>query len=146
MTTSTPAAPTRRTARLHNPDQDALIARGMYIEFYDPNGVRYGFPTYPFNGAPAGYATRRQLRTQGLRPGGQPVAAQILWRHRNQHRVAYLYLLADAKPKRQPTEGNWRAVFAMLVARRTCPTCGVEKNYYIPRRYGECLSCAGVTQ
>ncbi|BFO14428.1 hypothetical protein SHKM778_08160 [Streptomyces sp. KM77-8] len=34
-------------------------------------------PVYPWRLALDGYATCRQLRTQGLRPGGQDVAAQI---------------------------------------------------------------------
>src|SRR5215469_11449977 len=125
-----------------SPELDELIRRGLYIEFYDPNGVRYGFPTYPFRGAPAGYATRRQLRAQGLRPGGQPVTAQILWRHRKQRRVAYLYDLELAKPKRTATPAQRAAIDKALLARRTCRTCGQVKPYYIPRRYGECLDCA----
>jgi hypothetical protein len=125
----------------HNPDLDKLIARGMYIEFYDPNGVRYGFPTYPYRAAPDGYATIRQLRTRGLRPGGQPVVAQILWRHRNQRRIAYLYAIETAKPKRNATPAQHAAIAKALLARRTCRTCGQEKPYYIPRRFGECLDC-----
>ena len=129
------------SAPVHNPDLDGLIARGMYIEFYDPAGVRYGFPTYPYRGAPDGYATVRQLRAAGLRPGGQPVVAQILWRHKKNKRVAYLYQLAAAKPKRTATPAQLAAIDKALAARRTCPTCGQVKDYYIPRRYGECLDC-----
>lgn len=46
--------------------------------YWDPDGERYGIPTFWWKGAPPGYATRRQLRAAGLRPGGQPVAAQVL--------------------------------------------------------------------
>src|SRR5690242_9764119 len=49
-------------------------------KFLDPAGDRYGIPTYPWRSAPAGYATIRQLRAEGLRPGGQEVRAQVLWR------------------------------------------------------------------
>lgn len=42
---------------------------------YDPTGSVHGIPTFPWRFAPDGYATRRQLRARGLRPGGQPVAA-----------------------------------------------------------------------
>src|SRR5690242_2160003 len=125
-TTATPAAST--------PELDELIRRGLYLEFYDPNGVRYGFPTYPFRGAPAGYATRRQLRANGLRPGGQPVTAQILWQHRAQRRIAHLYLIALAKPKRTATPAQRVAIDRALLARRTCRTCTQVKPYYIPRR------------
>jgi len=48
--------------------------------FHDPAGERYGLPTFWWRAAPTGYATRRQLRAAGLRPAGQPVAAQVLWR------------------------------------------------------------------
>ena len=52
-------------------------------------------PTYPWHLAPAGMATKRQLRKQGLSPGDQPIAAQVVWRHRGpdgaKRRVAYLY-------------------------------------------------------
>lgn len=47
---------------------------------FDPSGARYGIPTYPWKFAPDDdqLATRRQLRARGLRPGGQPIAAQIM--------------------------------------------------------------------
>ena len=59
--------------------------------FHDPDGDRYGLPTYWWQGAPDGYATRRQLRASGLRPGGQPIAAQVLWAGVGGTRTAYLY-------------------------------------------------------
>lgn len=117
---------------------------GMYIEFYDPDGDHYGLPTYPYRLAPKGLLTVRQLRAKGLRPGGQPIAAQILWRHKKTRRVAYLYEQTHAKPKRTATPAQWAAIDKALEARRTCSTCGQVKTYYIPRRYGECLDCAGV--
>lgn len=119
----------------------ALATKRSRVEFFDPDGTRYGFPTYPYRAAPDGYATARQLRAAGLRPGGQPVAAQILWRHHKQRRTAYLYLIASAKPKRTATPAQRHAIAAALLARRTCPTCRQVKGYYIPRRYGECLDC-----
>ena len=90
-------AMTARVAEL-----DALTGRGMFLAFYDPDGSRYGLPTYPYHWAPAGLLTLRQLRAKGLRPGGQDITAQILWRHRRQRRVAYLYREALALPKRRP--------------------------------------------
>jgi hypothetical protein len=119
---------------------DQLRARGTYITFYDPTGARFGLPTYPYRFAPNGLATLRQLRTMGLRPGGQPIAAQILWRRGK--RVAYLYDIAKAKPARQASPAQLAAIGKALQARRTCSTCGQVKVYYIPRRYGECLDCA----
>jgi hypothetical protein len=109
--------------------------------FHDPEGVRYGLPTFWWRGAPAGYATVRQLRTAGLRPGGQPVAAQILWRGVGGTRVAYLYRIEAAKPKRTATPAQWAAIEAALRARRTCRTCRHVRPYFIPRSLGECLPC-----
>jgi hypothetical protein len=108
--------------------------------FYDPDGVRYGMPTYPYKMAPEGLATTRQLRTRGLRPGGQDIAAQILWRKGK--RKAYLYRIDAALPKRTATPAQLAALGRAMTALRTCPTCGQVKGYYIPRRYGECLDCA----
>jgi hypothetical protein len=110
--------------------------------YHDPTGVRYGIPTFWWQGAPDGYATRRQLRARGLRPAGQPVAAQILWRGVGGERVAYLYRLDLAKPKRTATPAQRRAIGCALLARRTCTTCRAVRPYFIPRSLGECLDCA----
>ena len=112
--------------------------------FWDPHGERFGLPTYPWRMAPDGYATRRQLRTRGLRPGGQPVAAQILWRSRrtNGTRAAYLYRTALAKPVRPMTEARTAALAAANLARRTCPTCRRDAGYVLPAHLGTCLPCA----
>ena len=72
--------------------------------FHDPTGARYGIPTFWWRGAPAGLATRRQLRAAGLRPGGQDIAAQVMWRGVGGVRAAYLYRIdagraeADGQP------------------------------------------------
>ncbi|MFG1941279.1 RRQRL motif-containing zinc-binding protein [Micromonospora tulbaghiae] len=110
--------------------------------FHDPDGARYGIPTYWWRGAPPGYATRRQLTAAGLRPGGQPISAQILWHGVGGTRAAYLYRLDLARPKRTATPAQRRAIAAALLARRTCPTCRHVRGYYIPRSLGECLACA----
>jgi hypothetical protein len=119
---------------------------------YDPTGARYGLPTYPFRCAPDGYATRRQLRAAGLRPGGQPVAAQLMWLSRRvpraadgsrrRVRTAHLYRVDLAKPVRPMTAGQWRAHRAMMRARRTCPLCRVDAGYVIPTSLGSCVPCA----
>ena len=109
--------------------------------YWDPQGTRYDLPTFWWHGAPDGYATRRQLRERGLRPGGQPIAAQILWRGVGGERAAYLYRLDLARPKRTASPAQRRAISAALRARRTCPTCGEVRPYYIPRSLGECLAC-----
>ncbi|GII24295.1 RRQRL motif-containing zinc-binding protein [Planosporangium mesophilum] len=126
---------------MRNAYLDTLVALGRFIEFYDPDGDRHGLPTFPYRWAPTDLATRRQLRAAGLRPAGQPIAAQILWRHKKQRRVAYLYPIAGAKAKRSATPAQQVAIAKALLARRTCPTCRQVKGYYIPRRTGECLDC-----
>lgn len=115
---------------------------GRYLaDAWDPEGVRHGIPTWPWRMAPAGLATRRQLAARGLRPGGQPIAAQILWRRYGQTRTAYLYPIAAARPRRTATPAQLRAIGAALLARQHCPTCRRHVGYFIPRRYGECLDC-----
>ncbi|EFL04321.1 conserved hypothetical protein [Streptomyces sp. SPB78] len=113
------------------------------MRFYDPTGSRYGVPTYPWRLAPEGLATRRQLRRKGLRPGGQPVAAQVMWSSRRRGtRAAYLYRLDLARPVRPMTPARTRALASAMRARRTCPLCQVTYPYVIPRSLGSCPDCA----
>jgi hypothetical protein len=111
-------------------------------EYDDPEGVRHGgLPTFNYRSAPGGLYTRRQLALVGMTPGRQPIAAQILWRKGRNVRVAYLYRRDLAVPKRPATDAQLAALSKAWVALSTCPSCGTEYGYYIPRRYGECLDC-----
>lgn len=110
--------------------------------FHDPDGSRYGLPTYQWQCAPLGLHTRRQLRDLGLCPGGQEPVAQVMWRRRGEERVAYLYDLNKARRKRTATAAVWAALGKALEARRTCSTCHQVKGYTIPRSLGECMDCA----
>ena len=111
--------------------------------FWDPDGTRHGgLPTFWWRGAPPEYATCRQLRARGLRPAGQPVAAQILWRGVGGTRAAYLYRIDLAKPKRTATAAQRAALARALRARKICPTCRLVRSYVIPRSLGECLPCS----
>ncbi|MFI9528048.1 RRQRL motif-containing zinc-binding protein [Micromonospora rosaria] len=110
--------------------------------FHDPDGTKFGIPTFWWQGAPSGYATRRQLRAAGLRPGGQPIAAQVMWRGVGGNRVAYLYRVDLARPKRTATPAQRAAIDKALIARRTCRVCGTVRPYCIPRSLGECVDCA----
>ena len=130
------------TAGPRIPLHERLRGQGIRAAFYDPEGTYHGLPTYPYHWAPQGLCPIRQLRAKGLRPGGQAIAAQILWRHRRTIRVAYLYREDLAKPKRTATFAQRAAISKALCARRTCPSCGQEKVYYIPRSLGECNDCA----
>lgn len=133
--------------RFGAPDQAAAVPADPEevdpMVFYDPTGERYGIPTYPLRMAPKGLATLRQLRADGLRPGGQDIAAQLRWRRYRQDRVAYLYRIDLAAPKRTATPAQLAALGKALLARRTCPDCAQVKPYYIPRRTGACLDCSG---
>lgn len=118
---------------------------GIYGRCYDPTGARHGIPTYPWRLAPDGMATRRQLRAQGLRPGGQPIAAQLMRRSRRRKAgvaIAFLYHVELALPVRPMTPGRSRALAAAMTARRTCPACRTDAGYCIPPTLGMCVPCA----
>ncbi|WP_320782277.1 RRQRL motif-containing zinc-binding protein [Streptomyces sp. CRN 30] len=119
-----------------------------YSRCYDPTGARYGIPTYPWKFAPDGYATRRQLRAQGLRPGGQPVAAQLMRinRRAGSPRVAYLYRVDLAKPVRPMTSRKWGALALAMHKRCTCPACGVTYSYCLSTRHGVCGLCLAASE
>ncbi|MEU8524257.1 RRQRL motif-containing zinc-binding protein [Streptomyces sp. NPDC048629] len=111
---------------------------------FDPTGAQFGIPTYPWRYAPDGYATRRQLRACGLRPGGQPVAAQVMRHSRGRKagvQVGYLYRVDLAKPVRPMTSRKWGALALAMLARRTCPRCRITYSYCIPTSLGMCVLC-----
>ncbi|MFE0383685.1 RRQRL motif-containing zinc-binding protein [Streptomyces bungoensis] len=100
-------------------------------------------PVFRWRLAPDGYATRRQLRARGLRPGGQDVAAQLERpRRRRGPLVAYLYRVDLAKPVRPMTPAKWGALAKANRARRTCPACRHDAGYVIPAALGLCVPCA----
>ncbi|MFJ9346229.1 RRQRL motif-containing zinc-binding protein [Streptomyces sp. NPDC101237] len=100
-------------------------------------------PVFRWHLAPDGYATRRQLRACGLRPGGQDVAAQLERpRRRRPPLVAYLYRVDLAKPVRPMTPGRWTALAKANAARRTCPDCRRDAGYVISPSLGTCTPCA----
>ena len=100
-------------------------------------------PVFRWRMAPDGYATRRQLRAQGLRPGGQDVAAQLERpRRRRGPLVAYLYRIDAAKPVRPMTPAKWVALDRANAARRRCPQCRTDAGYVIPTSLGMCVPCA----
>ena len=100
------------TAALHPASAGARrrpAPAGIYVEFYDPDGTRYGLPTYPYRWAPKGLATIRQLRARGLRPGGQQPAAQILWRKRQARRLPVPRRPRPAQAARPPRPSSPRS-------------------------------------
>ncbi|MER7954748.1 RRQRL motif-containing zinc-binding protein [Streptomyces sp. NPDC096030] len=104
-------------------------------------------PVYRWRLAPDGLATFRQLRARGLRPGGQPVVAQ-LERHRRRRGplVAYLYRVDLAKPVRPMTPAKRAALDRANAARRICPNCRRDAGYRIPPSLGLCVPCADAPQ
>ncbi|GLW00304.1 RRQRL motif-containing zinc-binding protein [Streptomyces lavendulae] len=99
-------------------------------------------PVYRWRLAPDGLATRRQLRTLGLRPGGQDVVAQLERpRRRRGPLVAFLYRLDLAKPVRPMTAARRAALAKANAARRRCPACGRDAGYVIPSSLGTCVPC-----
>ncbi|MEQ7124379.1 RRQRL motif-containing zinc-binding protein [Actinopolymorpha sp. B11F2] len=116
--------------------------RRYRIEFHDPDGTDHGgMPTYGWRMAPEGLATKRQLLALELRPGGQPVAAQVLWMRYGKPAVAYLYRIDQAKPKRVPSLAQLHAIEKALAARRICPLCKEDAGYTIPTSLGCCVDC-----
>ncbi|MEU8944015.1 RRQRL motif-containing zinc-binding protein [Streptomyces sp. NPDC048489] len=100
-------------------------------------------PVYRWRLAPDGFATRRQLRALGLRPGGQDVAAELQRpRRKRGPLVAYLYRVDRAKPVRPMTPARRAALARANRARRTCPECGRDAGYVIPVSLGACVPCA----
>ncbi|MEV7993243.1 RRQRL motif-containing zinc-binding protein [Streptomyces sp. NPDC086077] len=100
-------------------------------------------PVYRWRLAPDGYATRRQLRAAGLRPGGQGVAAQLERpRRRRGPLVAYLYRVDLAQPVRPMTPARRAALAKANAARRVCPSCRRDAGYVIPVSLGICVPCA----
>jgi hypothetical protein len=108
--------------------------------YQDPEGSRYGIPTYGWHTAPDGLATRRQLRALGLCPGRQPIAGQVRWRGVRRRgtceRVAYLYRIDLARPKRTPTPAQLAAVARATAARRTCRKCQTDYGHRLPEAWG----------
>ncbi|MEU4099247.1 RRQRL motif-containing zinc-binding protein [Streptomyces tanashiensis] len=100
-------------------------------------------PVYRWRLAPAGLATFRQPRAMNLRPGGQPVVAQLERpRRKRGPLVAFLYRVDLARPLRPMTPGRWAALERANAARRLCPECGRDAGYRIPSSLGMCTPCA----
>ncbi|WP_121751282.1 RRQRL motif-containing zinc-binding protein [Streptomyces sp. E2N166] len=108
-----------------------------------------GLPEYDWGTAPAEeFATRRQLRAAGLRPGGHAPVAILRCKActtrplRACTRLAYLYRVDLAKPVRPMTLAREAALDAAMAARSTCPVCRRRYHYVLPlRTLGSCLEC-----
>ncbi|MFJ9368773.1 hypothetical protein ACIRRA_30705 [Nocardia sp. NPDC101769] len=78
----------------------------MNARFHDPEGKRYGIPTYPWKTAPTHLRTESQLAQDKRRPGGE-AQAQVLGTSRRFGRLqAYLYDPAEAVPKLKSSDAQ----------------------------------------
>lgn len=112
-------------------------------------GFQDGLPVFGYRGRlcfhPRRFdlATRSQLRSVGLRPGGDPVAL-LRFRHRKPFRreeIAELFLIHEALPKRPPTPAQLAALRRAHEVRRTCVECGHTYEYYVPTSTRQCWAC-----
>ncbi|MGW1344247.1 RRQRL motif-containing zinc-binding protein [Kribbella sp. NPDC002412] len=99
----------------------------------------HGTPVFRFRWAPAGLATRRQLRAMRMSPGGQEPYALLVWR--GGKRWAWLYRLDLAKPSRVPSPAQLNALDKAMQARRTCRKCGRVVTYCVPTHDPLCDLC-----
>jgi len=99
----------------------------------------HGTPVFKFKWAPAGLATRRQLRAMRMCPGGHEPYALLVWR--NGQRWAWLYRLDLARPSRLPSPAQLNALDKAMEARRRCGQCGRVCDYCIPTSDGRCDLC-----
>lgn len=95
-----------------------------------------------FDQAPEYFRTRRQLAEEGLRPGG-PIVATVEWGRGRKAKIAYLYDKTQAKPKQAPTEVQLAALAKAKAKRSTCPYCGANVGFVLPRRWRakDCPNC-----
>ncbi|WP_329564376.1 ferrous iron transport protein A (plasmid) [Streptomyces uncialis] len=88
--------------------------------------------------APLGYATKRQLRAMGLRPGGQDPVAEVETRG---PKNGLLYEIAKARPVRPMTLAKEFALDRAMAARQTCGTCRRRYFFVLPTSLKSCLEC-----
>lgn len=103
-----------------------------------------GLPLLSWGTAPRDtLATRRQLRTRGLRPGGQDPVALLYFQHRPAcaFTLAELFLIDRARPVRAMTPAKRAALDKALTARRTCRACGQQSPGELPRPGRICEPC-----
>ncbi|GAA0454330.1 RRQRL motif-containing zinc-binding protein [Streptomyces olivaceiscleroticus] len=139
MLTPSPARPAKQTEDLVDVDPHAT-------------GPTSTLPIYDWGTVDPGVlATRRQLRAAGLRPGGHDPVAQLrcrrcLGRTRTCTRMAHLYRVDLALPKRTPTVAQEAALDRAMAARQTCPICRRRYFHCLPlRTLGSCPECADGT-
>ncbi|HVK06604.1 MAG TPA: RRQRL motif-containing zinc-binding protein [Armatimonadaceae bacterium] len=108
-----------------------------------------GLPILAWGWAPRDiFATRRQLQSLGLRPGGADPVVCLHFQHRKAARSlehAFLYLISESVPKRTATPAQRDAIELALYARRCCRKCGTEQDYYVSTISRMCHLCEDLT-
>lgn len=102
--------------------------------------MQAGLPAWSWQSAPRDLLTRRQMRSEGLAPGGaEPVALVVCRRGR---RWAHLWDRAELVPKRVATPSQLMALERAMAARRWCRLCDRDVGYVVPTSLGSCVECA----
>ncbi|HEY3004690.1 MAG TPA: RRQRL motif-containing zinc-binding protein [Kribbellaceae bacterium] len=100
-------------------------------------------PVFRFGWAPAGLATRRQLRALRMCPGGQAPHAALAWK--GGQAWAWLWRLDLARASRKASPLQLNALNKAMAARRTCRQCARVQDYCVSVNEGRCADCiAGV--
>lgn len=99
---------------------------GQVVSRYlDPEGRRFGVPTYPWGLAPSHLRTRRQLSADGKRPGDEYQAQMLRGRRGRDPLRAYLFDETKAEPKREPSAAQLEA---LQIARWTRSADAAERR------------------
>ena len=101
-----------------------------------------GLVTWGWRKAPRGLLTRRQMRAEGLAPGGADPVGQLVFSHMRREVWALLWERGALVPKRMPTPAQLVALGRALAARQWCPRCARQVGYCIPTSLGVCVACA----
>ncbi len=101
-----------------------------------------GLVTWGWRMAPRGLLTRRQMRAEGLAPGGADPVGQLVFSHKRREVWALLWERGALVPKRVPTPAQLAALGRALAARQWCPRCERQVGYCIPTSLGMCVTCA----
>ena len=139
---------TRTTAPLgDNPRATLHPAAARSLMLWDGREAigwqHHGMPVFRFRWAPAGLATRRQLRALRLSLGGHEPYGLLVWRHGS--RWAWLWRLDLAKPSRVPSPAQLNALDKAMTARRRCRQCSTVVDYCVPTSDGRCVDCIDAT-
>lgn len=88
-------------------------------------------------------ATFRQLREQGLRPGGRDPDAVLLTKHTPSGKANFssLWLISKCVPVRPMTAAKRASIAKALEARRTCRECGEIGYIELPKAHRTCEAC-----